>query len=103
MIEAAKLGRVATHELEAEALRSETQRRQAAARKAWRSTDQPEWLTADFYADQIQPKLCNFSSTAIARGLSVSIPYATEIRKGKRTPHPRHWRVLTELMKKQTP
>ena len=36
LIEAAKLGRIATHSPKAEALRAATQRRQAATRKAWK-------------------------------------------------------------------
>jgi CRISPR-associated endonuclease Cas1 len=44
LIETAKLGRIATHTPKAEALRGATQRRQAAARKAWNPSDKPEWL-----------------------------------------------------------
>jgi hypothetical protein len=103
MIEAAKLGRIATHAPEAEALRSETQRRQMAARKSWQPSEQPKWLTTEFYIEQIQPKLLSASSTVIARILSVSIPYATDIRNGKRRPHPRHWEVLAGLARVQHP
>ena len=52
----------------------------------------------EFYAERIQPKLLSVSSTVIATTVSVSIPYATDIRKGKRTPHPRHWQILAHLV-----
>jgi hypothetical protein len=51
------MGRIATHSPEAEALRAATQRRQIAARKAWRASDKPEWLTKEFYSEKIQPRL----------------------------------------------
>jgi hypothetical protein len=30
--------------------------------------------------------------------LGVSEPYSSEIQAGRRIPHPRHWRALTELV-----
>src|SRR5882672_3198018 len=44
LIEAAKLGRIATHSLEVETLRAKTQRKHAAALAAWKASDLPEWL-----------------------------------------------------------
>jgi hypothetical protein len=35
---------------------------------------------------------------AIAAGLGVSAPCATEIRRGRRIPHPRHWQSLAQLV-----
>jgi CRISPR-associated endonuclease Cas1 len=98
LIEAAKLGRIATHSPEAEAQRAATQRRQVTARKAWRAYDQPDWLTKDFYAERIQPRLSSLRISAIASALLVSRPYAAEIRAGRRRPHPRHWEALANLV-----
>jgi hypothetical protein len=98
MIAIARLGRIATHTPEAEALRAATQRQQIAARKAWKASDQPDWLTEDFYAKKIQHRLSRLRNSAIASALAVSMPYAAEIRSGRRRPHPRHWRALTELI-----
>ncbi len=97
MIEAAKLGRIATHSPNAEALRGATQRRQQLAIRTWKPSDLPEWLTEKVYRDQIQPKLATFTVSAIASALEVSKPYATDIRSGKRVPHPRHWLALHNL------
>jgi CRISPR-associated endonuclease Cas1 len=98
LIDAAKLGRVATHTPKAEALRAATMRRQEAAKQAWKSSDLPEWLTEEFYREQIQPKLAAFTVSAMASALGISKPYATDIRRGKRVPHPRHWEKLAQLI-----
>lgn len=98
LIEAARLGRIATHRPKAEALRSATQRRQAAALKAWRSSEQPAWLDEKTYGHKILPRLAAVTVPVIASALSVSLPYATEIRAGRRVPHPRHWQTLAQLV-----
>ncbi|MGB6484859.1 MAG: CRISPR-associated endonuclease Cas1 [Candidatus Acidiferrales bacterium] len=98
LISAAKLGRVATHMPKAEARRAATMRRQEAAKQAWKSSDLPEWLTGKAYREQIQPKLVTFTVSAIASALGISKPYATDIRAGKRVPHPRHWQTLALLV-----
>jgi CRISPR-associated protein Cas1 len=97
LIEAAKLGRIATHSPQAEALRAATQRRQVAARKAWQSSDQPGWLTEQVYLQRIQPRLSGLTNSTIASALFVSKPYAADIRTGRRRPHPRHWPALAQL------
>jgi CRISPR/Cas system-associated endonuclease Cas1 len=97
LIEAAKMGRIATHSLEPEALRAATQRRQMAARKAWQATDKPDWLTKEFYSQTIQPRLRALRNSAVASALTISIPYAAQIRAGRRCPHPRHWELLAKL------
>jgi len=94
--EAAQAGRIAAHTPEAEAKRAATQQVNAQARYAWKSTDQPAWLTAEFYAKNVQPNLVSISGSSIAKQLNVSYSYADDIRKG-RIPHPRHWKTLAEL------
>ncbi len=98
LINAAKLGRVATHTPKAEALRAATMQRQEAAKREWKPSDLPEWLTENVYREKIQPKLATFTVSAIASALGVSKPYATDIRSGKRVPHPRHWETLARLV-----
>ncbi|MHB8486038.1 MAG: CRISPR-associated endonuclease Cas1 [Candidatus Acidiferrales bacterium] len=98
LIEASKLGRVATHSPKAEALRAATMRRQEAAKQAWRPCDLPEWLNAKFYREKIQPRLATFAVSAVSSALGVSKPYATDIRSGKRVPHPRHWFRLARFV-----
>lgn len=95
---AAQLGRIATHSPKAEALRSETARRQMTAKLAWNPSDLPEWLNEKVYRQKIQPKLIAFTVPAIASALAISHPYATNIRSGKHIPHPRHWQKLASLV-----
>jgi CRISPR-associated endonuclease Cas1 len=97
LLEAAKLGRIATHSIEAETLRANTQRKHAAALKAWDASSLPGWLTEEAYRERIQPRLAKMTVASISRALGVSEPYATDIRAGKRVPHPRHWLALARL------
>jgi hypothetical protein len=97
LIEAAKLGRIATHSREAEALRAKTQRKHAAALAAWKPSELPEWLNEETYRTKIQPALAALTVPSIATALGISEPYATNIRSGRRIPHPRHWQTLAQL------
>lgn len=98
LIEVAKIGRIATHSPEAEELRAGTQRRQVAARKAWESSGKSAQIDEKTYLTEVQPRLCSLTtSIAIASTLSISTPYASEIRKGRR-PHPRNWPALARLL-----
>jgi CRISPR-associated endonuclease Cas1 len=98
LIEAAKDGRVATISAKAQVLRSATQRRQAAALKAWNPTDKPEWLNCTVYKDRVQPHLAAITVRAIMTALGVSEPYASNIRAARCIPHPRHWLTLASLV-----
>jgi CRISPR-associated endonuclease Cas1 len=98
LVKAAQRGRVASHSREAQARRAETQRQHHAAKRAWRPSQQPEWLTEETYAQKIQPRLAEITVPAISSALGISEPYATDIRAGKRLPHPRHWRTLAQLV-----
>jgi hypothetical protein len=97
LIEGAKLGRVVGHTPLAEARRRDSKRRHDLARQNWCRSEQPSWLTEDFYAKEIQPRLNGITLSQIATTISVSIPYASDIRRGRRKPHPRHWRSLASL------
>jgi CRISPR-associated endonuclease Cas1 len=97
-IDVARQGREASHTREAEARRGETQSRQAAARLNWRASDQLAWLDEKTYREKIQPRLAEISVPIISSVLGVSKPYATDIRAGRRCPHPRHWLALARLV-----
>jgi hypothetical protein len=93
----AEQGRLAAHSHEAELKRGATQRTRYEAQGNWHIWNHPEWLTEQFYAEQIQPRLGTVEVKAIAASLGVSIPYASYIRAGRRIPHPRHWEKLAHL------
>jgi hypothetical protein len=97
LLKAAKAGRVATVRPKAQAMRSITQRRQAAALKAWKEADRPSWLDRNMYLKKVQPRLVKFTLQAIMETLKISRPYAANIRDAKCVPHPRHWLPLAVL------
>jgi hypothetical protein len=86
-----------SHSPKAQARRADTQRRQAAALKAWNPEDKPEWLNEKAYRERIQPCLVGITVPTMMSALSVSEPYALRIRNGKCVPHPRHWLALAGL------
>jgi hypothetical protein len=99
MQEVARQGRIASKSLKSRVRLAATQRRQAIARSNWQQSSQPDWLTDEIYTNKIQPRLRSVSLSEIASAIGVSIPYASDIRKGRRRPHPRHWQVLAKLIK----
>jgi CRISPR-associated protein Cas1 len=97
LIKAAPRGRLAAHSAKAEANRGESRRRHAAAIRAWKPSDLPDWLNEEIYRRQIQPKLASVKLPTIKTALGISNVYAINIRAGKRVPHPRHWHRLAQL------
>jgi hypothetical protein len=98
LVKGAYKGRLASHSSEAEANRAEKGRRHTAARWAWLPSNQPAWLNEQSYREKIHPRLAGLTVRALASALGVSIPYASNIRSGKRQPHPRHWQTLARLV-----
>ena len=77
---------------------SETQKRHDAEQKAWDPGRHPSWLTEEVYREKIQPLLKGISTSAMAKALDMGWSYASELRKGRKLPHPRHWLKLAELV-----
>jgi CRISPR-associated endonuclease Cas1 len=98
LIEAARLGRIATHSPKSEILRAATMRRQEAAKRKWQPTELPMWLSEKIYREKIQPRLWSITVPLIATQLGISEPYAADVRKGWRVPHQRHWLALAKLV-----
>lgn len=97
LIVGAEIGRrIARGEL-AQVRRKETKRRHDLARSRWSAQGQPDWLNEDAYKNLIQPRLTAASLSQIASAIGVSIPYASDIRRGRRCPHPRHWQALSQI------
>ena len=91
-------GREASHSADAEARRAEAQRRHRVEQESWKSSDLPTWLDKEAYTKKVLPLLRSTTNAAIAIALGVSLPYAIDIRRGKRIPHPRHWQALAKLV-----
>lgn len=90
MADVAEVGRIAAQRSEARAKLSQSARTHAVARYSWDASNQPAWLTRDFFVQQIEPILRGVSASRIRSTIKVSHCYANKIRKG-RLPHPRHW------------
>jgi hypothetical protein len=92
-----RVGRKNAQQAESLAKRSATQRQHKQAIRNWKPSDLPGWLTRDVYVKQVQPALVNVTKSQIRSALGVSEPYSSDIRAGKRIPHPRHWEALAKL------
>jgi hypothetical protein len=66
MLPIAAKGRILAQTPTAQARRSATRRRQMAAQRAWKPSDQPGWLTDGVYRERIQPRLAQFSASRVA-------------------------------------
>jgi len=77
----------------------EKQRSHRLAERAWKPEDKPGWLDDESYIQQIHPRLAGVTISTIALTLGVSLPYASDIRAGRRRPHPRHWMSLAQLVR----
>jgi CRISPR/Cas system-associated endonuclease Cas1 len=95
LVEVARAGRVAGHTPKALAKEAATHRKHAEARRRWKASNQPAWLTEEVFSQTIQPAIAKTSATAIANRIGVSRWYAGRIREGYR-PHPRHWEALAQ-------
>ncbi len=84
---------------EAQARRAHTQRLHAAAKRTWKKSEQPTWITEKEYLEQIQPRLAGVTLSVLSTTLGVSEPYAVDIRAGRRVPHPRHWQTMAGLVR----
>jgi hypothetical protein len=70
----------------------------AVANTWWDPKSLPTWLTEECYVQRIQPLLTNKRVREIAEAMQVSQPYAAFVRSGRRRAHPRHWKILAELI-----
>jgi CRISPR-associated protein Cas1 len=98
IVEASPAGRVATVSATAQAQRSATKRHNDRAIKNWDPATQPAWLTEEAYATKIQPLLATVRPADIMNAIGVSWLYASQIRRGMKRPHARHWVKLMELV-----
>jgi hypothetical protein len=96
LIKSAKRGRIAAQSPEAQARRTETQRRNANAQLAWGKSGQSK-ISNEVYRNEIEPRLACVTIPTIMSALNVCASYAADIRRGRRRPHARHWLVLAQI------
>ncbi len=84
--------------------RSETLRAANAARREWAAHHAADRVAFDrWYSAAIEPRLTSLRTADIRRSLAVSWSYATLIKQGRRTPHPRHFPALAKLAGVEAP
>lgn len=93
----AEIGRLASRRPAAREKLSRTAHKQAVARFCWDASQLPTWLTRESFIEHVQPRLRQVPPSRLRDSLNVSHYYATKIRKGS-VPHPRHWKMLAELV-----
>jgi CRISPR-associated endonuclease Cas1 len=93
-----RLGRKRAQQPEYLAKRVETMRTHRRAIQEWDPSTLPTWLTRDTYVKGVVPALASVAKSQIRSTLGVSEPYSSDIRAGKRVPHPRHWQALAQLV-----
>jgi CRISPR-associated endonuclease Cas1 len=98
LAKAAQKGRIASRTPQVLARLGEKQRSHRIAERNWNPGHQPDWLNEAAYVERIQPRLVDVAVSSIALNLGVSLPYASDIRAGRRRPHPRHWLSLARLV-----
>src|SRR5215471_7799645 len=98
LIELAKVGRIAAQRPEARRKHSEKLRPHHAAKRTWQSAPKTAWPDETAYLREIQPRLAPVTISTISSALGVCESYAADIRAGRHRPHPRHWKVLAELV-----
>jgi len=92
------LGRKEGNRPEHLAKRASTMRAHREQIAAWKPSGSD--ISRDIYMTQIQPALARISKTRIASALGVSQPYSSDIRAGKKVPHPRFFQILSNLAKR---
>jgi len=98
MAQVALFGHLKPKSKKARARISKTISDHAVANTWWDPSSLPNWLTEQYYVEQIQPLLRGKKVREIAEAMQVSKPYAAFVRSGRRRPHPRHWRELAALV-----
>ncbi|MFL6307673.1 MAG: CRISPR-associated endonuclease Cas1 [Candidatus Sulfotelmatobacter sp.] len=97
MAQVALLGHTKLYSQKTKARISKVLSDHAVANTWWDQSSMPDWLTEQFYVEQIQSLLKCKKVREIANAIHVSQPYAAFIRSGRRCPHRRHWLALAGL------
>jgi CRISPR-associated endonuclease Cas1 len=97
LVKGAEQGRMAAQSYGAQVRRAKTQLNHAAQRRAWTDAG-ASTIDSQTFREEVQPKLGKVTLAAIVSALGVSVSYASDIRTGRRVPHPRHWLTLARLV-----
>lgn len=97
LVKGAEQGRKVAQSPKAQASRAATQSKHAAQIRSWKAGG-GSTIDNKTFQEEVQPKLSTVTLPAIASAIGVSVSYASDIRTGRRVPHPRHWQALARLV-----
>ena len=83
-----------SHGGRAAARRSMSQIRRNAELREWQASGGDQPTDPEWFRCEVLPYLDDVSLTVLARATGLSTGYVSQIRRGFRTPHPRHWLKL---------
>src|ERR1035438_8306402 len=86
-----------THTPAASAARRQGMREMRAARAVWETDHKGQFHDPAWFEREVLPGLQVVSLTQIAKATGMSTSSASQVRSGKRVPHPRHWEALMGL------
>jgi ribosomal protein L44E len=78
----------------AAARRSVSQARRQAELRDWKASNGDQPTDPDWFRSEILPRLHEVSLSALARATGLTPVYLSQIRRGLKTPHRRHWENL---------
>ena len=63
----------------------------------WEMTNSDKAFDRERFLREVAPNLASVTLTTIAKATGMSTSAASQVRSGKRVPHPRHWAALEEI------
>jgi CRISPR-associated endonuclease Cas1 len=82
--------------------RSATQGRRQAELRDWNASNSDTESDPEWFRCEVVPRLHNVSLTTLARATGLTPGYLSQVRRGLKTPHPRHWANLAAATKHAT-
>jgi CRISPR-associated endonuclease Cas1 len=92
--ERAAIGDDPSHGGRAGERRAASQRRRHDELKQWAARPDDPALQPEWFRSEVLPRLHEVSLTALARATGLSPGYVSQVRRGVKVPHRRHWRAL---------
>jgi CRISPR-associated endonuclease Cas1 len=83
-----------SHGGDASKRRGATQSRQQRERREWNAAESGASFDPESFRREILPRIQGVPLLELARMSGLSLPYVSQIRRGLRVPHPRHWPSL---------
>jgi CRISPR-associated endonuclease Cas1 len=91
-------GGLPTHSPAAQKRRSQANAARRSEQSAWDASHGGQEADAQWFKSAILPGLAKLPLSAIAETTGMSTSSASKVRAGRRTPHPRHWAALADLI-----